>query len=312
MKSFQFHPESDHSILEVGGGHMIPFKLTGLQDPDVLVVSFHGATNRQKIALPRFQSAPNAGSRAAYLSICDPTLYMNKALRLGWYSGSHTFPLRSILEELLSNTIARLTPRRVIFFGSSGGGYAALLYAKSVTGAIALTINPHTNFLSYYSGHVNDYLSACWPLVSLADYNTHNTILCDLANLYKDNPENVTVVMVCSAGDRFHFVNHVSRFIGRVGDSTRSRIILASDFFGIMGHSGSIPPNVITRWFNAVLSAETTEPEKILVAYCDKRSPPAKAVPRPSVTSHTLDVDPRDLKRADILRAFHLHKPIED
>ena len=118
MKSFQFHPESDHSILEVGGGHMIPFKLTGLQDPDVLVVSFHGATNRQKIALPRFQSAPNAGSRAAYLSICDPTLYMNKALRLGWYSGSHTFPLRSILEELLSRIPLPASHHVELFFSA--------------------------------------------------------------------------------------------------------------------------------------------------------------------------------------------------
>jgi hypothetical protein len=311
MKSFCFHPDRDHGILDVGGGHMIPFRLTGSKEPDVLVISFHGATNRQKIALPRFQAAPDAGPRSAYLSLCDPTLNLHEELRLGWYSGSETFPLRSILEELLANTIAHLAPRRVVFFGTSGGGYAALLYAKSVEGAISLTINPQTDILSYYSGHVGDYFSACWPQVP-ENERARRTIICDLASLYKDNPQNVTIVMLSSAGDRHHFVNHVSRFIGRVGRSTRSRIILASDFFGVEGHSGSMPSNVIKRWFNAVLVAESTDPEKILIAYCDKSTHTAKPPMHPSVHRRTVDVEPRDLRLADFLRDYHLREPLEN
>lgn len=90
---------------------------------------------------------------------------------------------------------------------------------------ISLAINPQTDILAYYSGHIGDYFAACWPHVPEAE-RARRTIVCDLASLYKDNPKNVTIVMLSSAGDRHHFVNHVSRFIGRVGRSTRSRIIL--------------------------------------------------------------------------------------
>lgn len=292
---------------------MISFRLTGTADPDVLVISFHGATNRQKIALPRFQAAPDAGSKSACLQICDPTLNVHEALRLGWYSGSDTFPLRSILEELLANTISRLAPRRVVFFGSSGGGYAALLYARSVEGAISLTINPQTNILSYYPGHVDDYFAACWPQVPEAERARH--LVCDLATLYKENSQNVTTVMLSSAGDRQHFINHVSRFVGRVGLRSRSRIILASDYYGVMGHDGSIPSNVIKRWFNAVLTAASTDPESILMAYSGgvasavSKSPSRRlsALPQGNPT-----VDPQDLRLADLLSDYQLRQPLDE
>ena len=310
MMAFHFHPGQDHGTLAVLGGREISFKLTGAAEPDILVICFHGATNRQKIALPRFQSAFDAGSRAACLSICDPTLDAHEALRLGWYSGSDSFPLRSILEELLRNTVAWLGPRRTLFFGSSGGGYAALLYAWSLEGAVSLTVNPQTDILSYYSGHVGDYFAACWPQVSDAERG-RGPIICDLAKLYKDNPGNVTTVMLSSAGDRQHFINHVSRFVGSVGRSTRSRLILASDFFGLMGHGGSIPLEVIRRWFNAVLMAETTEPESILMAYHQLATvrPPAPPVKR---ARPVVGPAAADIGLADLLRDHHLRQPKED
>jgi len=307
MTSFHFHPDRENCTLACDGGREIAFRLTGAAAPDVLVICFHGATNRQKIALPRFQVAFDAGPKSACLSICDPTLDADKALRIGWYSGSDSFPLRPILGELLRNTVAELGPRRTLFFGSSGGGYAALLYARSVEGAVSLAINPQTDILSYYSSHVRDYFATCWQQVPETERRSR-TIVCDLAELYQDNPGNVTTVMLSSAGDRQHFVNHVSRFVGRVGSSTRLRLILASDFYGRMGHGGSIPPAVIRRWFNAVLIAETTEPESILAAY-DALAP--AALTTPNVRPGQATADPQFLRLADLLREYHLRQPKE-
>ncbi|MCA0930413.1 hypothetical protein [Ruegeria profundi] len=305
---FQFHPGQDHGSLPVGGAREIAFRLTGAMEPDVLVICFHGATDRKKIALPRFQAALDAGPLAAYLSICDPTLDAHEALRLGWYSGADNFPLRSILKEVLHNTIAKLRPRRILFFGGSGGGYAALLYARSVAGSVSLTINPQTDILSYYSGHVGDYFETCWPNIPEVERRSR-TVVSDLAEEYQDNPGKVTTVMLSSAGDRQHFVNHVSRFVGRVGSSTRSRLILASDFFGRMGHGGSIPPDVIQRWYNAVLTAETTEPESILMAY--HRLAAVRALPTEGRVRSGAGPDAAEIGMADLLRDYHLRQPME-
>jgi len=308
---FKFHPERDYGTLTVGGAREIAFRLVGAHSPDALVISFHGATDRQKVALPRFQRAFDAGPRAAYLSISDPTLLDSDKLRLGWYSGSENFPLRAILLELLLNTIAVLRPRRTLFFGSSGGGYAALLYAKSVEGAVSLTINPQTDILSYYSSHVEDYFDSCWPGVAESD-RASGPLLCDLATWYKDNPGKVSTIILSSAGDRQHFINHVSRFVGAVGLTTRSRIILASDFFGTMGHGGSIPSGVIQRWFNAALMSETTEPESILMAYHAQAPVGAQQLPAATVNARPSQAaNPQDLHLADLLRDYHLRQPTE-
>lgn len=308
---FKFHPTQDYGTLTISGGREIAFRLVGATSPDVLVICFHGATDRQKVTLPRFQQAFDAGPRAAYLSISDPTILINDELRLGWYSGSESFPLRSILEELLLNTIAVLSPRRTLFFGSSGGGYAALLYARSVEGSVSLTVNPQTNILSYYSSHVNDYFATCWPRVS-EDERANGPLVCDLATLYKDNPGRVSTVMLSSAGDRQHFVNHVSRFVGLVGFPTKSRLILASDFFGTMGHGGSIPSIVVRRWYNAALISETNEPESILMAYHAQAPGTAQQIlSTPENARSGQLANPQDIHLADFLRDYHLRQPIE-
>lgn len=308
---FEFHPTRDYGTLTISGGREIAFQLVGATSPDVLVICFHGATDRQKVTLPRFQQAFDAGARAAYLSISDPTILENDNLRLGWYSGSESFPLRSILEELLLNTIAVLGPRRTLFFGSSGGGYAALLYARSVEGSVSLTVNPQTDILSYYSSHVNEYFATCWPRVTEAE-RASGPLICDMAALYKDNPGKVSTVMLSSAGDRQHFVNHVSRFVGLVGLPTKSRLILASDFFGTMGHGGSIPSTVVRRWYNAALISETAEPESILMAYHAQAPETVQqllATPKNARSGQL--TNPSDVHLADLLRDYHLRQTIE-
>jgi hypothetical protein len=304
---FNFHPDSDSSILSVGDGQHIAYRMIGATSPDVLVICFHGAINREKSSFfPKFQKAFNAGTGAAFLSIADPTLQSNEGLRLGWYSGSESFPVRSILKGLIKNTVTQLKPRRTIFFGSSGGGYAALLYASSIDGAVSLTINPQTDILSYWSGHVEDYFASCWPRVPKRD-RRNSTIVCDLSELYQDNAVNVTSVMLSSPGDRQHFVNHISKFIGKIGRGACSRLILASNYFGIWGHGGSIPPDVIRNWYIAIILAETTEPESILTAFsglASKISSPSTKSPKDTQLNSALNQ--QNILFADVLRDYHL------
>ena len=75
-----------------------------------------------------------------------------------------------------------------------------------------------------------------------------------------------------------------------------------------MGHGGSIPPAVIRRWFNAVLIAETTEPESILGAY-HALAPAAHTTPNARPGQAT--ADPLSLRLADLLREYHLRQPKE-
>lgn len=81
------------------------------------------------------------------VAVADPSVISNKAIRLGWYLGNRdTGPLKKHLLPILESSLAFLGADRRIFFGNSGGGFAAVNYAQHFSGSIALTINPRLGF----------------------------------------------------------------------------------------------------------------------------------------------------------------------
>lgn len=318
MKSyFDFHANKEFDTINLTNGRSINFRLTGSRSPEKLIISFHGATNRNKRPLPRFQDAPYAGESAAYLSISDPTLEVNNFLRIGWYAGAENFPLRTILSDLLTNTISRLKPKKTILFGSSAGGYAALWYAKILHGLTSFAINPQTNILRYNKSNVDDYVRACWPSLKNPD-DLQSVLDCDIGNIYRDNAPKTSTVILSSSGDRRHFENHIAPFIGGMHPDALKSTILMCDYFGVMGHENSIPNSIILRWFKAVLLAENAEPESILLAYSglvkidSPRPPYSKNKSSSMLQGVNVVLDPHDLQIANLLRDHHLHQIIQN
>lgn len=79
-----------------------------------------------------------------FLGIDDPMYYKYPNLNLGWYYGDKdNFYLNDSLELVdhvcLLNNIDR---KRVTFFSSSGGGYAALMAALYYPGSLSISLNP--------------------------------------------------------------------------------------------------------------------------------------------------------------------------
>src|SRR5699024_11543443 len=94
---------------------------------EVLVVAFHGATSRAKKELPRFEwfrSLRDQEVSSLYFS--DPLLETDPTLELAWFTGRFDFDLHSELARLTKVAAQAVNARRVIFLGSSGGGFAAL------------------------------------------------------------------------------------------------------------------------------------------------------------------------------------------
>lgn len=77
------------------------------------------------------------------LNIADPMLrdYDNK-LRLGWYYGNSDVCYVNRIVDIARIAAVKLVKKEIIFIGSSGGGYAALLAACNCMGSTAIAINP--------------------------------------------------------------------------------------------------------------------------------------------------------------------------
>lgn len=128
---------------------------------DKLVVSFHGAVDRTKHTLPIY-ARWDWGKRlnANLLCISDPTLSLDPSLRIGWYTGTATTDVMKCLVTFITEAIDhfKFEPSKSTMFGSSAGGFAALMVGSKISGVNAFAINPQTRIWKYKQSHVAEYM----------------------------------------------------------------------------------------------------------------------------------------------------------
>lgn len=130
------------------GAHLDALLLN--KNSPVLVVSFHGALNREIITLPRYERVNTLleyDVNALFFS--DPGLWLDDSMQLSWFTGWKDENVLAQCAHWIIKTAQMLNVSRVIISGSSGGGFAALQVASLVPGSIALPFNPQTHIANY-------------------------------------------------------------------------------------------------------------------------------------------------------------------
>ena len=94
---------------------------------------------------------PLKGSR---LFISDPTMLLSPEIMLGWYLGSRDHPVQELVEAVIVEVMARTGSTRVVFTGSSGGGFPALLYATKFDNSVACVNAPATTLVDHHNRSV--------------------------------------------------------------------------------------------------------------------------------------------------------------
>ncbi len=117
-----------------------------------LIVMLNGAINRSISQPPVFQ-------RKTWLEympynvliIPDRTVEINNSLELGWYLGKSNCDYIHSIAKLVTNTANELNIENesISFYGSSGGGYAAIILSTLLIGSNSISINPQTILKSY-------------------------------------------------------------------------------------------------------------------------------------------------------------------
>lgn len=117
---------------------------------DVLLVSMHGALQRAKIQLPRFERL-RSFLRTEHSSIYfgDPSLYLSESVSLSWFTGSHGMNAPLQIADWVQRASYASGASKVIFVGSSGGGFASAQVASYVPGSVAVVFNPQTVISAY-------------------------------------------------------------------------------------------------------------------------------------------------------------------
>jgi hypothetical protein len=135
-------------------GLEIPCFLGRQPGADRLYVLLNGAVDRKITPLPAFARWNwRPIFKANLLCVCDPTFYLDEKLRLGWYLGTaERDPIDGLL-AILARVAEELAvpPERVIFYASSGGGFAGLRAAARLPAGRCVAINPQIEIFRYHA-----------------------------------------------------------------------------------------------------------------------------------------------------------------
>lgn len=291
-------------MVDVGGA--MPLAIKGQASPGAksLVVQFHGAIDRTKRKTPAFlDMRPGLGRHAHQISIADPSLELSPDLTNAWFAGSRQMPLQKLLPKLIQSLVTELDIERVIFFGSSGGGFAALFYSWHFPGSIAVVSAPQTNIRAYYPGRRKGYFETCWGKDS-ADIRD---FCFDLRELYREKVPN-TVVYLQSQLDTHHYAKHLMPLIASLPSDGYERFVTKTSYWGRRNHSGAVPAGEFNLWVKAAVASDETDVQSIVEArYKMGDSEKFSAVKRPSISSSSgastreMSFDPQDVELARLI-----------
>jgi pimeloyl-ACP methyl ester carboxylesterase len=207
-------PRSVH-VFETAGLAMPMLLQRG--EGDTLVVTLHGALNRARTVLPRFERVRSISELGLnVLAIGDPTLDLDPSLTLGWYLGSREVDLHARIAEVVSSFSDALSIRKVIVLGSSGGGFAALHLAALLPEATVLVMNPQTDVRRYHSAFSRRALRSIFG----ADAALGESALRRISVLERfattTNPGRVRYIV--NSGDLHHVKEHAEPFWESIAD----------------------------------------------------------------------------------------------
>ena len=208
-----------------------------LHDPrgyDATTVFFHPAISPTKAKFPIFTGRGISEKLPTdRIFVSDPTLYMNDRLRLAWFAGNHR---QYLLQRVIANILRALIKKgnRVVTFGPSGGGFAALYYATRLPRATAVPVNPQTDIAKYVAASVSSYAEKAWKVDGPAPANRIPAVT-NLVELYSQ-PVHNRVWYVQNTGDSLHMKSHFQPFMDSLHSKNRVEPIL------IAGGAGHVPP----------------------------------------------------------------------
>lgn len=127
------------------------------------LVSFHAALGSSGLKPPVFTGrAISQSSGMNRIFVSDPGLLAGADLGLAWYLGTNTLNATALLTEAVRGLQERMGGQHLVFFGMSGGGFAALNLSHEFPGSLAVPVNPQTKILDYAEVHWDAMARACF------------------------------------------------------------------------------------------------------------------------------------------------------
>lgn len=222
-------PKPERSALQLRGPRWTFPALYFNSENQRLFVMLSGATDRNKITLPYFNRWTWAGAGkfpGHVLCISDPTLELHNDMKVGWYLGTAKHDVTGELCSLIRRFAEALgiPEDKIAFWGSSGGGFAALAMASRIEGSTAVAINAQTDVLAYHvDSTVDEVRNLCFNSKSAADIQQRFGHRVSMEQAWRNNRHS-RAILVQNKVDTHHYHHHFQPFWAAFqGDSEGGR-----------------------------------------------------------------------------------------
>lgn len=115
---------------------------------DVTLVTFNAALPARVTTYPRFSARPVAAELGVnYLGFADPAQGSAESLPTFWHLSTKRVDTLTLVPAVIQRLLEQHPDQRLVFFGSSAGGFAALNYSAMLPCSTALVMNPRVNVM---------------------------------------------------------------------------------------------------------------------------------------------------------------------
>ena len=141
-------------------------------------------------------------------------------INLAWYIGHRDFNAMDAISSLVIKTASELNVpvNNIIAYGSSGGGFAALMLAARIKEATAIAINPQVQISKYNIPRVvKDFVNECFngaDIDTLELINSNRFIVSEAIKCF--NPS-VKFLIAQNKLDLHHYNEHFIPFVNEFG-----------------------------------------------------------------------------------------------
>lgn len=248
-----------HAI-EICEGHILDCLVRKRKSRHGLVV-FNAAVNRQEFPNPPvlYGQGMAAALGVNLISVSDLALTYDPKIEMGWHSGAQNAPMQNHLPKILEHFRKSLDLDKMVLFGGSAGGFAAMYYANVMGDVLPVAANPQSVITRFHPRHVEAYAEKCWGWDKTADIEAFlsGKICQSLLPLYAANPH--PFIYLQNTGDD-HLAKHALPFMQAIdgGQDVASRKV-GSGYMHFAewgkGHV-SAPKEVITDYLSKAFAFE--------------------------------------------------------
>jgi hypothetical protein len=189
----------------------INFLLKSKKDNKKLIVLFHGAVRPNNDNLKRivFRGYNYEINNCDILSLSDGLMNKYKDYVIGWFLSSKKYNFDEIYQEIINEIIKHGVYEKVIFTGTSAGGYPAIKYASIFNGHCLVSNS------QLYLDKYNKMFSGYNLLNDMLKENDDEIIYDGIENILLDNRAR-KIVIYCNTYDYTYYVDLIKllKFIG--------------------------------------------------------------------------------------------------